>query len=603
MAKGKRIYLEFEDGKSHKFWEGFTDGSALTTRWGRAGTDGQSKDFEFGDDAAAVAELDKKAKAKIKKGYVEQNGAASAKKTAKKAKAKSATKTPVKKKTKRAAGKKSTRPVFPKMLKDLGNLWDGEELEFYDDWEDLSPWGLPKTAQADLFAFAASHDGSYAALWRIGDRPLEEWPVVVLGSEGETGVIADNLDSFLDAAARGWSLFALLELADKADGQRAPDALAFLKKQGVGLYRGVSKSVEKCQTKHANWFDFVEGKTSSSTKPTKATKGPQPIDKMATWRFKTSCISGPTRLRASDDLLFTVIDDRLFAIRRDDGKKAWMTKLASDAWHSPVVSGDELYLGDSSGTVFRIDASSGKVIWKQKTPGMINGAVALGNGQIVVGTGEGAMVGIARDSGKTVWSYTSEAADDEQEYEGDVLGFAELALATSRAGELVAWRIGNGKIAWRSSLKPAPPFGGEFDVHRIGKQLLVRGFRKKSQMAHLVEPKNGKVVWSTRVDAVVGAFGDDDRVIVVGHDGLQALDVKTGKQRWKLARQDTRSAALIEPGRGLLATNHRVAEVDLTKGEVLSESKEQSKIYLDSVACFDGTVYVATYDSVLRLEI
>ena len=67
----KTVYLEFTQGTSNKFWEGTQDGAELTTRWGKVGTNGQSKTKDFDDDAKALTALEKAAKAKIKKGYVE----------------------------------------------------------------------------------------------------------------------------------------------------------------------------------------------------------------------------------------------------------------------------------------------------------------------------------------------------------------------------------------------------------------------------------------------------------------------------------------------------------------------------------------------------
>ncbi len=66
-----RIYLEFPDATSPKFWEGSAQGKQLTTRWGRVGATGQSKTATLATAAAAEAELQKKAKAKIKKGYAD----------------------------------------------------------------------------------------------------------------------------------------------------------------------------------------------------------------------------------------------------------------------------------------------------------------------------------------------------------------------------------------------------------------------------------------------------------------------------------------------------------------------------------------------------
>ena len=60
---------EFNDGKSSKFWEIELSGSAYTVRYGRIGTNGQTKTKVFDSAAEAVAAADKVTKSKVKKGY------------------------------------------------------------------------------------------------------------------------------------------------------------------------------------------------------------------------------------------------------------------------------------------------------------------------------------------------------------------------------------------------------------------------------------------------------------------------------------------------------------------------------------------------------
>ena len=68
---GKR-YFEFCEDVSHKFWEISVSGAALTTRWGKVGTDGQCKTKDFVSDEKAEAEAAKLIAEKTKKGYQEQ---------------------------------------------------------------------------------------------------------------------------------------------------------------------------------------------------------------------------------------------------------------------------------------------------------------------------------------------------------------------------------------------------------------------------------------------------------------------------------------------------------------------------------------------------
>ncbi|MEU2831228.1 SMI1/KNR4 family protein [Streptomyces lavendulae] len=57
----------------------------------------------------------------------------------------------------------------------------------------------------DFRVFGQDGTGGYAAIWLIRpSRPLAEQPVVFLGSEGETGVVARNLGDFLWLLADGF---------------------------------------------------------------------------------------------------------------------------------------------------------------------------------------------------------------------------------------------------------------------------------------------------------------------------------------------------------------------------------------------------------------
>jgi DNA ligase-1 len=66
--------FEFSEGTSNKFWEVSVNGREVTTRWGRIGTEGQSKTKTFSDAAKAQAEADKLIEEKTEKGYVEKSG-------------------------------------------------------------------------------------------------------------------------------------------------------------------------------------------------------------------------------------------------------------------------------------------------------------------------------------------------------------------------------------------------------------------------------------------------------------------------------------------------------------------------------------------------
>lgn len=64
-------YFEFVEGTSSKFWEISTSGNELTTRWGRIGSNGQSKTKTFGSADKALREYHAAIEEKMESGYKE----------------------------------------------------------------------------------------------------------------------------------------------------------------------------------------------------------------------------------------------------------------------------------------------------------------------------------------------------------------------------------------------------------------------------------------------------------------------------------------------------------------------------------------------------
>ena len=69
----KRYFESTEDGAA-KFWEVWTDGADVTTRWGKIGTQGQQKAKTFATPEKAACEADKLIAEKTAKGYAERPG-------------------------------------------------------------------------------------------------------------------------------------------------------------------------------------------------------------------------------------------------------------------------------------------------------------------------------------------------------------------------------------------------------------------------------------------------------------------------------------------------------------------------------------------------
>ena len=74
-----KTYLEYQDSKSHKFWQIERADDTHTVTYGRVGTAGQSKTKTFASAEAAQKDAEKLIKSKTKKGYVAQDKEVTAK--------------------------------------------------------------------------------------------------------------------------------------------------------------------------------------------------------------------------------------------------------------------------------------------------------------------------------------------------------------------------------------------------------------------------------------------------------------------------------------------------------------------------------------------
>ena len=68
-TKTPKTTFEYKDAKSHKFWQIESIGSLINIRYGKVGTDGQLIIKKTKSTDAAIAEVEKSIKSKIKKGY------------------------------------------------------------------------------------------------------------------------------------------------------------------------------------------------------------------------------------------------------------------------------------------------------------------------------------------------------------------------------------------------------------------------------------------------------------------------------------------------------------------------------------------------------
>ena len=214
-------------------------------------------------------------------------------------------------------------------------------------------------------------------------------------------------------------------------------------------------------------------------------------------RWKTGVGAGVmTDLPVFERLLFGVtLGDELIALDRETGERVWSfaSRAANDDFwtnSSPAVFGERVFFGGLNGVLYALNARTGQLVWKRElgsrvstglvadeagvyagtadgrlhlvdretgeveartvTDGAPTGRLVLAGGRLLAFLGENALAGYAGGLARPLWTRVGEKPwTSSRPYVWD-----GLALAGNGLGQVFAFRLDDGEIAWSET------FGG-----------------------------------------------------------------------------------------------------------------------------------------------
>lgn len=241
-------------------------------------------------------------------------------------------------------------------------------------------------------------------------------------------------------------------------------------------------------------------------------------DASEAWRFKVAgeWLSPPAVARGK--IIAVAGSDTVYALSEGEGKELWHydhagdEKLTVHGSASPVVAGDEVFVGFADGYFAALDLATGKAKWTRKLRTRdrfydIDAPAFVDDAMVVVASYDGRIHALDRASGDTKWvfpvgSYGGFAADADNLY---FAGLDSQVYAVSRA---------TGKPVWNVSFE--------------------RGVGTKPEL------------WNDVV------------VVATSHDPLLAIDKRTGKvlSSVRLGAGSTANVAVAEDGFVLALSNY-----------------------------------------------
>lgn len=162
--------------------------------------------------------------------------------------------------------------IFPEPLAKLNKLdfdyadGDGIDFEPYPEFlssEETASWfqawtGNDAADGSSFRVFGQDGTGGYAAFWITQpDKDLLSQPIVFMGSEGETGVVASDFHAYLWLLASGIGPY---EAVAYPDLDRAPNAqcLAFARENSSLEPMEAKAVLEQARTKYPDFANQIE---------------------------------------------------------------------------------------------------------------------------------------------------------------------------------------------------------------------------------------------------------------------------------------------------------------------------------------------------------
>ncbi|NUS12756.1 MAG: SMI1/KNR4 family protein [Streptomyces sp.] len=147
---------------------------------------------------------------------------------------------------------------------DHGEVVDFEPFSGFLTAEDTADWlqawtGNPEVSGDDFRVFGQDGSGGYVAFWLVrGGRELDDQPVVFLGSEGETAVLARDLGDFLWLLAGGYGPAEAARTPDPGWTPRPSEALAAVARRAApGREQPAAAVVEQAAREFPEFDDTV----------------------------------------------------------------------------------------------------------------------------------------------------------------------------------------------------------------------------------------------------------------------------------------------------------------------------------------------------------
>jgi outer membrane protein assembly factor BamB len=261
------------------------------------------------------------------------------------------------------------------------------------------------------------------------------------------------------------------------------------------------------------------------------------------------------------------------AVEAETGQLRWQFEVLERVEGAPLLDGDAVYFGVTSGHVFKLDAATGKPSWPDpvKVRGAVRASPALANGRVIVQTELGRLVAIGAGNAQVLWDLErAKPAELGLLAEAGPVAAGSTVYAGFFDGTVQALTADDGTVLWSRNVagegKKYPEITGTPAI--AGKLLLVPC---AATGLHALDLETGQPRWVHAADSAGAATPQGDVAYVSLASGeVRGLSLSDGKTLWRTRLTGSAPSVPVVAGPSLLVSaGKNMALLDRRTGVVL----------------------------------
>jgi outer membrane protein assembly factor BamB len=221
-------------------------------------------------------------------------------------------------------------------------------------------------------------------------------------------------------------------------------------------------------------------------------------------------------------------DGEVIALSAGTRKIRWRRHIGASET-SPVIVGNDLYVGDWLGNVYALDKRTGRIVWTAHTGGAVKGAVAVSGNRVYAGSYDGNLYAFDARTGHRMWRASGQPRlfGAGRFYSTPAAAYGRVYIG-STDGKVYSFGAASGKLRWSHSTG-----GFVYGSPAIWRQLVLIG--SYDHTFYALDAATGDVRWRFKANGPISGSG----TVIAGvvyfaslKGRTYALNAQTGRLLW-----------------------------------------------------------------------